>query len=599
MNFHGVNRARNTLSVGACRSRSVLVYSATFLSAPRMCQRDAKHIPFLVLNRSRILYQPAVRLKSLCKSTQYESRNSLQFSNSPAQNLKRRIHAKTSRFTHPIRLLVLASLLSAPALLAAFRFVPSTIQPPVLVREFRGAWVATVGNIDWPSKAGLSSLQQKAELIAILDRAVHLRLNAIILQVRPGCDAFYASKLEPWSEYLTGQMGRAPSPFYDPLGFAVQEAHRRGLELHAWFNPFRARHTKALSPVAPNHISRTHPEWVRSYGSQLWLDPGEDSVQAYCREVILDVVRRYDIDAVHLDDYFYPYPEYDARKQPLAFPDAATWKRYAGAGGKFSREDWRRDNVDRFIQQLYQSIKAEKPFVKFGVSPFGIWRPGFPPQIKGFDAYEGLFADSRKWLACGWVDYLAPQLYWSIEPKEQSYPVLLQWWAEQNLKQRHLWPGDAPNRIGINRSAPEILNQIRLTRQQASATGNIHWSISAFMRNRDGIGDALLKEIYAQPALVPASPWLDSNTPSAPKIAATNTGADVKITWENKTGKQVWLWVLQTKTGKEWSTEILPSHQTTRLLTRTPRPDALALTAVDRVGNASRATVLEMILEGL
>ena len=468
------------------------------------------------------------------------------------------------------------------------------MKPPSPTREFRGVWVATVGNIDWPSKPGLTTQQQKAELLAIFERAVQLRLNSIILQVRPGCDAFYSSALEPWSEYLTGQMGRAPSPFYDPLAFAVSEAHQRGLELHAWFNPFRAHHNKARSTISPTHISKTRPQWVKAYGPQLWLDPGEEAVRDYSRQVILDVVRRYDIDGVHLDDYFYPYPEKDVRGTALSFPDWGSWKRYTSAGGKRTRADWRRGNVDQFIQGLYESIKAEKPFVKFGVSPFGIWRPGFPEQIRGFDSFEQLFADSRKWLAKGWLDYFAPQLYWNIAPKEQSYPVLLKWWAGQNLKQRHVWAGDAPGRIGPNRSSVEIVNQIRLTRQQSGATGNIHWSMGAFMKNRGGIDDALRSDVYAQPALVPASPWLDSTPPAAPKIWTETMSRDgARLMWSSTGLEPAWLWLLQMRVGGNWITEILSSQQTTRML-KTPQPDVLSLISVDRCGNASAATVLEL-----
>jgi len=305
-------------------------------------------------------------------------------------------------------------------------YQPSSVVPPAPLREFRAAWIATVGNIDWPSRKTLSTQEQKAELLAILDRAAQLKLNALIFQVRPACDALYASRIEPWSEYLTSTMGQPPEPFYDPLDFAVEEAHKRGLELHAWFNPYRARLLAAGSPAAPNHVSKTRPQLVRQYGKYLWLDPGERAVQDYSLSVIMDVVNRYDVDGIHFDDYFYPYKEKDAEGKELDFPDDASWRRF-GAGGKLSRDDWRRENVNLFIERVYKSIKAAKPWVKFGISPFGIWRPGNPPQIKGFDAFAELYADSRKWLANGWVDYFAPQLYWPIDPPDQSFPVLLRW----------------------------------------------------------------------------------------------------------------------------------------------------------------------------
>lgn len=503
------------------------------------------------------------------------------------------MNLKAALLASMLLLVPLRMLPGAAALTSNTNYAPSGIRPPPVAREFRGAWVATVGNIDWPSKAGLTTQQQQSELSALLDRAAQLRLNAIILQVRPGCDALYASTLEPWSEYLTGRMGQAPAPFYDPLAFAVEAAHQRGLELHAWFNPFRAHHTKARSPVSAGHVSRTHPEWVKTYGAELWLDPGEEAVHEYSRRVILDVVRRYDIDGVHVDDYFYPYPEKDRRGAALPFPDWNSWKRYRLTGGALSREEWRRNNVDRFLQGLHQAIKAEKPLVKFGISPFGIWRPGFPPQIKGFDAYEQLFADSRKWLAQGWVDYFAPQLYWSIEPREQSFPVLLKWWSEQNLKQRHLWPGIAPARIGPARSAGEIVSQIRLSRQQKGAGGNIHWNLRTLTQNKGGIADALLKEVYLHPALVPASPWLDAAAPGAPKLAIEpSTSVGLKVTWEQTGTKPSRWWVLQTKNGSEWTTEIVPGQRASHVLNPAPQPEVVALTAIDQCGNASPATVL-------
>ncbi len=478
---------------------------------------------------------------------------------------------------------LLALVLCAVTATAAPEFAPSNLKPPAVPREFRGAWVASVSNIDWPSRRGLTTAQQQAELLALLDRAAQLHLNAVLLQVRPACDALYASRFEPWSEYLTGQMGRAPEPFYDPLEFAVREAHRRGLELHAWFNPYRARHTSGKSSVARDHVSRAQPHLVRAYGKQLWLDPGEKAVQQYSLDVILDVVRRYDLDGVHLDDYFYPYAEKDAAGRALDFPDADSWRKYTATGGKLARDDWRRHNVDTFIERLYRAIKAEKAWVKFGVSPFGIWRPGQPAQIKGLDAYARLYADSRKWFAEGWVDYLTPQLYWAAAAREQSYPVLLNWWAAQNQRQRHLWPGNSHRN-----DAAEILNQIRLTRQQPGASGNVHWSVKSLLQNKGGVADRL-QEIYAAPALVPASPWLTREPVAPPTLTASSSG--LKLSWQAAGTEPVRLWVLQTKTAGAWRTEILPGARTTATLTGAA-PEALALTALDRAGNASAPTVL-------
>jgi uncharacterized lipoprotein YddW (UPF0748 family) len=467
-------------------------------------------------------------------------------------------------------------------------YVPSNRPPPAPPREFRGAWVASVANIDWPSRRGLGTEQQQAELLAILDRAARLRLNAIILQVRPACDALYDSKLEPWSEYLTGAMGQAPKPFYDPLVFAVAEAHQRGLELHAWFNPFRARHPSGKSAATPNHISQTRPALVKSYGRQLWLDPGEPAAVDHSLAVILDVVRRYDVDGVHLDDYFYPYPVKDVAGMQVDFPDSASWSRYRTGGGQLSRDDWRRQNVDTFIERLYRAIKEAKPRVKFGVSPFGIWRPGHPAQIRGFDAYAQIYADSRKWLSEGWLDYFAPQLYWATADKEQSFPVLLKWWAEQNRRQRHLWPG-----ISHGHAAEEIVKQIHLTRGQSGAGGNIHWSVKALVQNRRGVADLLPREAYAQPALVPATPWLDRLPPPPPKLNVNGGNGRLTLRWEPVNGEPAWLWLVQTRTGGAWANEIVPCQERSRVLDAQERPEIIAVSAVDRCGNIGPPAVLE------
>jgi uncharacterized lipoprotein YddW (UPF0748 family) len=478
----------------------------------------------------------------------------------------------------------------------------SSIKPPAPLREFRAAWVATVANIDWPSRKGLSTAEQKAELLAILDRAARLRLNAIIFQVRPACDALYASEIEPWSEFLTGTMGKAPEPYYDPLAFAIKEAHKRGLELHAWFNPYRAGHPSAKSPVSANHITKKHPDLVRHYGRQVWLDPGEKEVQEYSLSVVMDVVRRYDVDGVHFDDYFYPYKELDRSGNEMDFPDEASWKRF-GAGGKLERDDWRRENVNAFVEKVYASIKAAKPSVKFGISPFGIWRPENPPQIKGFDAYSKLYADSRKWLTKGWVDYFAPQLYWSIDSQEQSFPVLLKWWTQQNSKKRHLFPGLDDTKtvsLGLDATAErnrkrwpdqEILNQIRLSRKQSGVDGHIHWNMKSLMRNQ-ALDDELQTQIYTQPALVPASPWLGDGALPKPALVVAEANANkLRLTWTAGPGSKAWLWLVQARSGGEWRTEILSGENMSATWTR-DLPEVVAISAVDKNGNLSAAAAV-------
>ena len=501
--------------------------------------------------------------------------------------------------------------LFTPCALLAVNYEPSKVVPPAPAREFRAAWVATVANIDWPSQKSLTSLAQKAELLAILDRAAQLKLNAVIFQVRPACDAMYASRIEPWSEYLTGTMGKAPEPFYDPLALAVEEAHKRGLELHAWFNPYRARLDNTGSPVAATHISKTRPQLVRQYGKLLWLDPGERAVQDYSLSVVMDVVKRYDIDGVHFDDYFYPYKVSGGAGKELEFPDESSWQHF-GAGGKLNRDDWRRENVNVFIQRVYKSIKSAKPWVKFGISPFGIWRPKNPPQIKGLDSYTELYADSRKWLANGWVDYLVPQLYWAIDPPDQSFPVLLKWWTQQNIRGRLLAPGLDTTKTGRGSAGgttdttrrsrgwkpEEIVNQIRLTRQQPGTSGHIHWNMRALMRN-SALDDVLDREVYQQPALMPALPWLGRSPPGRPKLTAPRSaaGPQRQISWTPSGSGTAWLWLVQTRLGGHWTTRILPGASTS-LTWDNSAPDVVAVSAVGRTGNVSSPAVVGIKRQG-
>lgn len=471
---------------------------------------------------------------------------------------------------------------------------------PTPQREFRGVWVATVDNIDWPSKPGLPVEQQKAELLAILDKTAQLNLNAVVFQIRPSCDALYDSKLEPWSEFLSAQMGQPPVPYYDPLAFAVTEAHKRGLELHTWFNPYRARHPAGKSVVAPGHVSQVSPKLVRQYGKYQWLDPGMKEVQDYSLAVIRDVVKRYDIDGIHIDDYFYPYKEKDAAGNIIAFPDDTSWSAYQASGGTLERDDWRRENVNQFVKRMYETVKAEKKWVKVGISPFGIWRPGNPAQIQGFDQYQELYADARKWLVEGWVDYFTPQLYWRIEQKAQSYPVLLQWWTEQNPMQRHLWPGNFSGRVADGSATQwkveEIPAQIQATRNQPGATGNVHFSMKSLMRNQGGLADALSAGPYAQQALVPASPWLDNKPPGKPKvIQAKNTATgSAAISWSPTGSEKVWQWVVRVKNGEQWTTKILPGQTSSYDVDLSAGSVLGAVSAVDRCGNESAVATVTL-----
>jgi uncharacterized lipoprotein YddW (UPF0748 family) len=469
-------------------------------------------------------------------------------------------------------------------------YVPSHIAPPPPLREFRAAWIASVANIDWPSRKNLTPAEQRSELCAMLDRAAQLKLNAIILQVRPACDALYNSSIEPWSEYLTGTMGKAPQPYYDPLAFAVEEAHKRGLELHAWLNPYRARHFSAESPASNNHISKTHPELVRKYARYLWLDPGEKKVQTFCQSVVMDVVNRYDVDGIHFDDYFYPYKEQDSAGREIDFPDESSWERYGRRSG-MSREDWRRENVNEFISHVYQAIKAAKPWVKFGVSPFGIWRPGYPPQIRGLDSYSKLYGDSKKWLEMGWVDYLAPQLYWSIEPPERSFDALLRWWTSQNPRGRHVWPGMDSTKVGGKWKADEIIAQIRLARAAPLSDGHIHWSMKSLTRNAE-YDSVLQHQVYSQAALVPASPWLTAPHVEKPVLTGKIQRGEARLVLQTAEAQSPHTWLLQTREAGQWKSQVLPAG-THQLTLKGMQPEIIAVTGVDRAGNLGLPAVLE------
>lgn len=473
------------------------------------------------------------------------------------------------------------------------RALPGDQDAPPLPREFRGVWIATVDNIDWPSNRNLPVDSQKAELLALLDQAARLRLNAVIFQVRTAADALYRSSLEPWSVYLTGRNGRAPVPAWDPLALAVAEAHARGLELHAWFNPYRARYRGDRGPLSARHVSRTMGSVVKRYGPYLWMDPGEPSVRAHTARVILDVVRRYDIDGVHIDDYFYPYPERDRRGREIPFPDDASFSRYRRGGGTLDRDAWRRQNVDQLVELLYREIKSAKPWVKFGVSPFGIWRPGYPESVRGLDAFQALFADSRRWFTEGWLDYFAPQLYWAVGAQQQSYPELLDWWAAQNARGRHLWPGNGTFKVtdagAVRWPASELLQQITLTRDQLGATGNVHFNMSALVKGADRLPDRLAAGPYATPALVPASPWLSADRPPPPRVQVSRVANRItlSVSLADRTAVHVprW-WLVRARYGEGWRSQVVDAARSTVALPAgaAGHPDVVLVNAIDRAG---------------
>jgi uncharacterized lipoprotein YddW (UPF0748 family) len=447
---------------------------------------------------------------------------------------------------------------SALVALACPSFADDPAPPPV-PREFRAVWVASVANIDWPSKPGLSVEEQKREAVGILDLTSKMNMNAVVLQVRPAADALYDSKLEPWSAYLTGKQGQAPDPSYDPLTFWVEEAHRRGLQLHAWFNPFRARQQGARFDESSDHVSKRRPDLVRAYGGLLWLDPGEPEAREHTLGVILDVVRRYDVDGVHLDDYFYPYPvnEQGTGKE-LSFPDDASYQRYRDSGGALRREDWRRDCINKLIEQIYVRVKKEKRHVQFGISPFGIPRPGQPEGVKGFDQYEKLYADAVHWLNRGWCDYFSPQLYWRIDSPGQPFRPLLNEWLRQNTQKRHVWPGLSVGRSG----GDELVNQISILRDTPGATGHVLFSQRSLRANRGGVATRLEERPYRSPAVVPESPWTAGPAPGKP-VAEWFKGDGGRVALRLKSGAGVVpaVYAVQSRRGQDWSLRVVSGAQ--------------------------------------
>lgn len=465
---------------------------------------------------------------------------------------------------------------------------------PTIAREFRGLWIATVANIDWPSRSGLAVAQQQSEMRVILDAAEQTGVNAVVLQVRAAGDALYPSSLEPWARALTGTQGSDPG--YDPLAYTITEARRRGLEVHAWFNPFRAGNLSDTVRLAATHFAKRRPDVTRAYCTQLWFDPGEAAVQDQAIAVISDVLRRYDVDAVHLDDFFYPYP--DTRCVGLDFPDSATYAAYQRGGGALARGDWRRDNVNRFVERLYRESHAITPTVRVGISPFGIWRPGSPAGITGLDAYGSIYADSRTWLQRGWVDYFSPQLYWSIASTGQSFGALLTWWGQQNSARRHLWPGLAAYRVSDGSSsayaASEIASQVQLARTQAAvaggATGTVLYNTTVVRDDRGGLRTLLSGGVYAARAVPPATTWLDGTAPPAPSVAVTSLGGVWRASITAAGGEPLSWYLIRWRSNGVWSQRLQPATTLTADVP-TAGTDGVVVNAIDRVGNASADVV--------
>ena len=425
-------------------------------------------------------------------------------------------------------------------------------------REFRGVWIATVGNIDWPSQPGLSPETQRAEFRHILDYHQLMGINAVIVQVRPCADAFYPSALEPWSQWLTGKRGLAPAPFYDPLEFMVEEAHQRGMEFHAWLNPYRAMVNADQFFADSTHLSLDkyritpdsirahydttswvyrHPEWFLQYGNRLYFDPGLPQVRDHVLQVVCDIVRRYDVDAIHMDDYFYPY-----RIQGIDFPDSASFRQNHQGFSSEQKDDWRRHNVDLIVEMIQDSIKAIKPRVKFGISPFGVWRnaaqdPNGSLTKAGQTNYDDLYADILKWLKNGWIDYVVPQIYWHIGFNLADYKTLAQWWNTHSSG-KNLYFGQGLYRVDANSKSAawqdpeEIIRQINLNRSLKNVSGSVYFSSKSVINNKLNVRDLVIDKEYRYPALLPTMPWLDSIAPAPVDwVKAKTLGRSNYVEW--------------------------------------------------------------------
>ena len=413
-------------------------------------------------------------------------------------------------------------------------------------RELRGAWISTVENIDWPTKNVFDPARQRQDFVKLLDELKQTGINAVFVQVRPTSDSFFPSDYFPWSHWLTGEQGKAPSDGYDPLKFMIEEAHKRNLEFHAWINPYRISMYDNPDLLAANHPARVHPDWVVKNGGKMYFNPAIPEAQEYIIGGVREIVEKYDVDGIHMDDYFYPYPG----SEP--FDDSKQYNDYTNGGGAMSLADWRRDNVNRIVEGLHTAIKGAKGYVKFGISPFGIWRnKGTDPtgsDTNGLQNYDDLYADTRTWMKNGWVDYLAPQIYWHFGNPAAAYEKLIDWWTkemngENDNSGKHpvqLYIGQAAYRVGESNwtNADQLPAQLRYNNDQGgNVAGNIMFSTSHLLANPLGVKDAVAS-MYSRPALIPAMPWLPDETPVAPKLLNVKgkKGA-MEVDWKDN-GKQ-------------------------------------------------------------
>ena len=448
-------------------------------------------------------------------------------------------------------LLLTAVLISHCAMLFAANNAPmqadESSQTVLPKREMRAAWIATVANIDWPSREAVGHPDlQRQKLLQLLDSIKALNMNMVIFQIRPTSDALYRSELEPWSHWLTGKQGEWPAGTnlsnpdgtpYDPLTFICTEAHKRCIDVHVWLNPYRVTNGFTPAQLATSHIYRSQPELFVKYGKQYYFDPGYDQTRQHLCRVVADVVRRYDIDGIHFDDYFYPY-----RIAGEEFPDEKSFRKFPR--GYTNKDDWRRHNVDMVIQELHDTIKTIKPWVEFGISPFGVWRNSSSDPKRGsatqagVQNYDDLYADILLWLEKGWIDYVVPQLYWEIGKKVADYAILAHWWAQytygQNLYIGHSVSGVGTSKVAAWNRPNEICRQIRLNRTIPEIQGSVFFPIHTLLENRLGLCDSLRNSLYRTPALLPSVGGQPALPPTSLKTEYTS-GAD-RLSWQPAEG---------------------------------------------------------------
>lgn len=408
-------------------------------------------------------------------------------------------------------------------------------------REMRAVWVSTLLNLDWPSKSGLSSEEQKNEFITLLNAFEKNKINTVIIQVRPSGDAIYPSKYSEWSKWLTGKQGVAPDNNFDPLKFIVEECHKRCMEVHAWFNPFRAVYNTNTNPACSTHISNTKPEWIIKYGLNKFLDPGNPEVRNYVKDIICEVVENYDIDAVHFDDYFYPHESRDTM-----FDDYNSYEKY---GYEFyDIKNWRRDNINKFIELVNKSIHERKPQVKFGVSPFPVWRstkydPKLGVNVNSSSSYDDLCADVLLWVQKGWIDYVMPQLYGNIGNKYLDYSKLIKWW-DKNCENANLYIGQAIFKLNANsknstwNSSQEIISQLNLNNTYQKVKGHSFFRAQYFVTNPLNISEMLNNKNHRYPAILPINKNIPAIIPDKlESVYIEQNNNSHALTWENKSNK--------------------------------------------------------------